>query len=456
MPRSAPAASTRRVIESVSPKAAAVRRSRLLVLAILAAAFAGAARTAPCDADADGDTAATASDPQALFDDGRCEAQAGRHAAAVRAFRSLLARSDSPRVRLELARSLAALGRRDEALAAYRQVLGAHPPEPVAGWVTSEMAALAPQAAVAADARWTWHPRAGVGVVADSNVNAGPTDATVQIFGLPFELTAASLARRDAGGQAWLGLGATRPGEWGQWHADAQWSGTRYAQLGEFSADTLSAQAGLARAAPGRTLDVTLALESQAQRNGNGRDTVTLGAQGLQELSAGSALAWLGAAGRLHQRQAVGADGHFVLGGASLNLRHAASGADTGGLPSAVEALVGVRVLRESLQQADRSHIDVTPQVALQAAVALCDACTVTLDVTHTEARYDGVDPAFGLARRDRSSVLSLTFARGAQPSATDVTATWQCVLERSVNTSTLSAYTFDRTVLRCSREWQF
>ncbi len=427
-----------------------MRRSRLLMLALLAGCFAGAARTAPCDA------AAIASDRQALFEFGRCEAQAGRHVSAVNAFESLLSRAESPRVRLELARSLAALHRRDEALAAYRAVLATQPPEPIAGWVASEVAALAPQSAADAtpgesNARWTWHSRVGLGALADSNVNAGPTDATVQIFGLPFELAAASLAQRDVGGQAWAGLGTTHPGEWGQWHADAQWSGTRYAQHGEFSADTFGAQGGLTRAGAGRTMDMTLALESQAQRNGNGRDSVTLGAQGLQELSAASALAWLGAAGRLHQRRVAGADGGFVLGGASLNLRHTAGTGDPGWLPATLEMLAGVRVLRESLHDADRTHTDLTPQLALQAATALCDACTLTLDVTHTRVHYDGVDPAFGLARRDRLNLLSLTFAGGVQSGAS-----WQCVLERSVNASTLSAYTFDRSVLRCSREWVF
>ena len=198
-------------------------------------------------------------------------------------------------------------------------------------------------------------------------------------------------------------------------------------------------------------------MESQAQRNGNGRDTLTLGAQGLRELSPASALAWLGAAGRVHQRQVSGADGGFVLGGASLNLRRAASAGEPTWLPS-VEILVGARVLRESLHDADRSHTDITPQVALRSDTPLCDGCAVTLDVTHAQARYDGVDPAFGLARRDRTTVVSLTFARGAQASATaqEVATTWQCVLERSVNASTLSAFTFDRTLLRCSREWLF
>lgn len=439
-----------------------MHRMRLLAVAALALSFSGLACTAPCDAQADGGAAALAVDPAALFEFGRCEALAGRHAAAARAFETLLARADSPRVRLELARSLAALGRRDEALAAYRTVLDAHPPEPVIGWVVSEMAALAPphaDADIPASAGWTWHPRAGVGAMADSNVNAGPTDASVQIFGLPFELSAASLAQRDFGAQTWLGLGATRPGEWGQWHADAQWSGTRYAQHSQFSADTFSAQAGLARASNGRTLDVSVALESQTQRNGNGRDSVTLGAQGLQELTSAAALAWLAAAGHVHQRQVSGADGSFALGGASLNLRRALAAGDASRWPASVEALAGVRVLREALQDGDRSHTDITPQLAFQSSAGgVCDGCGVTLDLTRTLSRHDAADPAFGLVRRDRLSVVSLTFARGAQAPATarEVATTWQCVLERSVNMSTLSAYTFDRTLLRCSREWLF
>ena len=439
-----------------------MHRRRLLAAAALALSLAGGAVAAPTDAQADADAASLAADPAAQFEFGRSEALAGRHAAAVHAFEALLARADSPRVRLELARSLAALGRREEALVAYRTVLDAHPPEPVNGWVVSEMAALAPapvDAGIAASVGWTWHPRAGVGAMADSNVNAGPTDASVQIFGLPFELGAASLAQRDVGAQTWLGLGVTRPGEWGQWHADAQWSGTRYAQHGQFSADTFSAQAGLARASSGRTLDLSLALESQGQRNGNGRDSVTLGAQGLQELTPSAALAWLGAAGRVHQRQVTGADGRFALGGASLNLRHALAAGDPSWWPASVEALAGLRVLREALQDGDRSHTDITPQLAFQASAgSLCDGCGVTLDLARTLSRHDAPDPAFGLTRRDRLSVVSLTFARGAQASATasEVATTWQCVIERSVNVSTLSAYTFERTLLRCSREWLF
>ena len=439
-----------------------MRRWHCVASAVLAAACAGAAQAAPSDAMADGGAASPATDPAALFEFGRGEALAGRHAAAVRAFESVLAMSDSPRVRLELARSLAALARHDEALAAYRAVLAANPPEPVNGWVLSEMAALPTPGADAAAAGpasgWTWHPRIGVGAIADSNVNAGPTDATVQIFGLPFELTAASLAQRDVGAQGWLGLGATRPGQWGQWHADVQWSGTRYDRHGAFSGDAFGAQAGLTRATAGQTLDVTLALESQHQRDGNGRDTATLGAQGLHELAASSALAWLGAVGHIHQHAATGADGAFVLGGASLNLRHVTAAAEAGWLPPSMEALVGVRVLRVALQDADRSHTDITPQLALQAATSLCDGCGITLDLSRTEAHYDGDDPAFGLRRNDRLRVLSLAFARAPATAATasQVATSWQCVVERSVNASTLSAYAFERTVLRCSREWVF
>ena len=442
-----------------------MRLLRFLAAVVLAALVTGAAQAAASDLRADVDAAAPANDA-ALFEFGRAEALAGRHEAAAHAFETLLAHSDSPRVRLELARSLAALGRRDEALAAYRAVLDAHPPEPVNGWVVSEMAALstrsagdaAPLPAELPDTAWAWHPRVGVGAVADSNVNAGPADANVQIFGLPFELSADSLAQRDVGGQAWLAIGGSRAGDWGRWHVDAQWAGTRYLHHDDFSSDALAVQAGLARAGDGRALDVTLALDSQRQRNGNGRDTATLGAQGLDELSAGSAIAWLAAAGRIHQRQAAGADGGFVLGGASLNLRHVRAAGDTSWLPQALEALIGVRVLRESLQDADRSHVDITPQVALQAAIAGCDGCTVTLDATRTQSRYDDVDAAFGLLRRDRLRRVSLTFARAAPAPATagEVVASWQCVIERSVNASTLSAYAYDRTLLRCSREWIF
>lgn len=425
-----------------------MRLPSLLVALVLAACGVHAARADTNDAKAGAESGDA--DPAALFERGRAEALAGRHEAAVRAFEQLLARADSPRVRLEMARSLAALGRRDEALAAYRAVLAARPPEPVIGWVASEMAALAPSVDPVADAGWSWHSHGGVGALADSNVNAGPADAAVQIFGLPFELSAASLAQRDLGAQAWVGVGTGRDGAWGRWHADARWSGTRYRRLDEFAADAFSVAAGLARADAGRSLDVSLAAESQVQRNGNGRDAITLGAQGLQELTDSGAVGWLAAAGRVHQHQVVGADGNFGLAGASLNLRRLRAAGDASWLPAGVEALLGVRVLRESLQDGDRSHTDLTPQVALQSTTGLCEGCTLTLDLAHTAARYDAVDPAFGLLRRDRLRVLTLTLARSAPVDG----ATWQCVVERSVNGSTLAAWRYDRSVLRCSREW--
>ena len=428
-----------------------MRVSRLLGAVVLAACGLQAA-WADSDATPAG-VAAGDADPAVLFERGRVDAQAGRHEAAVRAFEQLLARTDSPRVRLEMARSLAALGRRDEALAAYRAVQAAQPPEPVAGWVASEMAALAPASEPVVSAGWSWHPRAGLGAIADSNVNAGPTDANVQIFGLPFELSAASLAQHDVGAQAWLGVGAERDGAWGRWHADARWSGTRYRRLGEFGADALSVAAGLARGDAGRSLDVSVAAETQVQRNGNGRDAVTLGAQGLHEVTAAGALAWLAAAGHVHQHQVAGADGGFGLGGVSLNLRRVRADGDAAWLPARVEALLGVRVLRESLQDGDRSHTDVTPQVALQSTTALCEGCTLTLDLARTAAGYDAVDPAFGARRHDRLRVLTFTLAHSA-PAGADG-ATWQCAVERSVNASTLAAWRYDRTVLRCSREWQ-
>ena len=429
-----------------------MRLARILAAVVAAACCLQAAR-----ADSDNAPAGVVpgeEDPSALFERGRAEALAGRHEAAVRTFGHLLERTDSPRVRLELARSLAALGRRDEALVAYRAVQAANPPEPVSGWVASEMAALSSTvpAAFAVEGSWTWRPHVGIGAIADSNVNAGPTDATVQIFGLPFQLSSASLAQRAVGSQAWAGLGGAREGAWGRWHADAQWSGTRYLRHEAFATDAFSASAGLARAGAGQTLDVSVAAESQRQRDGNGRDAVTLGAQGLREVTDAGAFAWLAAAGHVHQRQVAGADGGFGLGGASLNLRHARGADEPAWLPANVEALVGVRVLREALQDGDRRHTDVTPQLALQASTALCDGCTVTLDVARTAARYDEVDPAFGLLRRDRLRVLGLTLARGAL-AGTDAS-TWQCAIERSVNASTLSAWRYDRTVLRCSREW--
>ena len=119
---------------------------------------------------------------QVAFLLGLIAAQEDDHLTAENYFRDILNQQpDLIRVRLELARSLFAL-RRDQA-AAYHFRLA-----------LSEELSPAAQENIrvflnAIERRKIWRVRAQGGIAPDTNVNAGPKDQTVQLFGLPFELS---------------------------------------------------------------------------------------------------------------------------------------------------------------------------------------------------------------------------------------------------------------------------
>lgn len=111
---------------------------------------------------------------------------------AVGLLRGILSeRPELVRVRLELARALFAM-RRDQA-AAYHFRLA------MAGDLPAETIQNIKLFLVLIERRKAWRIHASVAVSPDSNVNAGPKDSVVEIFGLPFELDENARERSGVG-----------------------------------------------------------------------------------------------------------------------------------------------------------------------------------------------------------------------------------------------------------------
>ena len=112
--------------------------------------------------------------------------------AAVELFRRILDnRPDLVRVRLELARALFSLKRDQAAAYHFRLALADGLPEATKANIRLFLDQI--------QARKVWRVNAQFGVAPDSNVNAGPKDRTVELFGLPFQLDDAALERSGFG-----------------------------------------------------------------------------------------------------------------------------------------------------------------------------------------------------------------------------------------------------------------
>ncbi|MGE0409565.1 MAG: surface lipoprotein assembly modifier [Amphiplicatus sp.] len=124
----------------------------------------------------------------------------GDYKAAEALFRAILdERPDLVRVRLELARALFAMKKDEAAAYHFRFALaGDLPPETIEN-IRLFLALI--------EKRKSWRISASLAIAPDSNVNAGPEDPTITLFGLPFELD--EDARRTSG----IGLSSTLSAE---------------------------------------------------------------------------------------------------------------------------------------------------------------------------------------------------------------------------------------------------
>jgi tetratricopeptide (TPR) repeat protein len=131
-------------------------------------------------------------DPAILFLLGQCTYALGRYAEAISYYRALLVlEPDTARVRAELGKAYLADKQLEAARKEFEAVLASDPPAQVRADMLSLMAA--------AQQPKHWSVRMTVGYLYDSNVNAGPNSMSVQLFGIPFELTPGSAPQSDHG-----------------------------------------------------------------------------------------------------------------------------------------------------------------------------------------------------------------------------------------------------------------
>jgi len=134
-------------------------------------------------------------DPQLQFMRGQCRFGMQDFASAAFQYQLMLERNTNlPRVRLELARTLAAMGKSKAAREEYESVLRGKLPETVRQNIVAQLQRL--------DERRRWGGVYSLGYMHDSNVNSAPADPNILAFGLPFVLDRGSTEKSD---NAWLG-----------------------------------------------------------------------------------------------------------------------------------------------------------------------------------------------------------------------------------------------------------
>lgn len=166
--------------------------------------------------------------PEIRFLLAQCAYELGRYAEAISHYRAILgSEPDSPRVRAELGKAYLADKQIEAARIEFEAVLAGSPPPQVRADIDNLLAA--------AQRPKNWITRLTVGYLYDSNVNVGPNTLTVQLFGIPFELTPSSAPRSDHALRTTLS--AAHLGQWSAnaaWHSEFALDSTDYRNLNAF------------------------------------------------------------------------------------------------------------------------------------------------------------------------------------------------------------------------------
>ncbi|MBK8524094.1 MAG: tetratricopeptide repeat protein [Betaproteobacteria bacterium] len=165
---------------------------------------------------------------------GQAAMLSNRPAEAVTIYQAILARDPNlPRVRLELGRAYAAREAKK------------HSSMPCSQQSTAGRRRQHPAMIESIPSQKRWNVRLSGGYLYDSNVNAGPMNGSVLMFGLPFLLSRDSLKRSDSGYT--FSLGASHPSPLDGSRAlqtDVQYTRTDYTTLDQFNSDIFSLSAG--------------------------------------------------------------------------------------------------------------------------------------------------------------------------------------------------------------------
>lgn len=141
----------------------------------------------------------------ALHASAQCALQMGQPLEAIERLQVLLLRVDYPVYRADLGRALLALQRYEEALVEFDKAMASSPP-PDALRVLQHFSNMARQGRSPSG---EWQKRVSLGWVTDSNVNTGPSNGLINLFGLDFQLDPSGLPVRAHGVAAELQLSRT-------------------------------------------------------------------------------------------------------------------------------------------------------------------------------------------------------------------------------------------------------
>lgn len=161
-----------------------------------------------------------------------------RPAEAARLYEGILAKDPKlPRVRLELGRAYAAMGKTEKAQEQFQAVLVDTPPPAVGENIRKFLASM--------ESQKKWNVRGSAGYIYDSNVNAGPPVNTVLMFGVPFQLDKDSKEKSDSGYTASLEAGYLLDlSNNVTLQADVSYNRVGYEHLHEYNSDVFSGSLG--------------------------------------------------------------------------------------------------------------------------------------------------------------------------------------------------------------------
>ena len=324
------------------------------------------------------------SDNEVQFLLGMVAMEAKAYPEAIRRFRKILVHEPgAARVRLELGRAFYLAKDYDNAERQFRFARAGMLPAAAQANVDKYLSAIRQERGFSHNLSFALAP--------DTNLNAGPTASAVDIFGLPFQLSADARQRSGVG----VALGAG--GEWSpsirgplRLRLGAQFDGVKYPAAGAFDDMTLSAYAGPRLAY--RRWDVSI-LATGFER-WYGRRFYNKGVGGAAQVTY-FATPRLGLTGSLGAQQVTyrppgGQDGPAISGSAGLFYTLSPLSLVSG----------GVSVSRQSASLSVYSFT--ATQFQLGYSRDLPGGLSASVQPTFVRIDYDSAQAGFGLPRRDR------------------------------------------------------
>lgn len=360
-----------------------------------------------------------AASTQELFLLGIAAKQSNRLAKSESYFRTALAQEpNAGRIRLELAEVLYRRGKLDASHAELLTVRRMNPPEQVRrnidGFISQVETARANPRAARKGPQKNWSAYITVGLTSDSNVNAGPDDDQVFLYGLPFTLSAAAQETSDIAFFTRLGAyHQHKVGDGVDWQSAVHLSFTDYVDADPYDSTSLHLRSG-----PSYRLNERIGLSIP----------VTYAMQYYQQMGDWYSQSW-GIAPRLKyaarknvqlyldgsiSRKVYNGNGDRDLSSytisPSLNYQPSATSNIAVGLQYGKEES-GLDIYSNQVQGIFVGYQHVFPKAGLRA----------TLSASYTDTKFDGIQAGYTEARHDRATRVAAAVYYSV-PSVKDLT----------------------------------